>query len=517
MKKTVASAILVTSVVLGATIASGQTARGAKKQRVSEAPRSAATLKICQGLTIPAGYTIVGYITSPACLHGAYLVKKDETQFARPITGVDDNQPGPTRSAAPARTSVPSSQKGAAVSQRNSSTNPAKGTVAPVSPGSRPRRVGDNANAAAQNQTASAPTQYDPNVSSAGSQNDPEPVSGPPVLIGAGPRTATGPPVLRGTAGNAVGGPPALTGSGATGDPVAGAANAAAGPEKVDEGDVLKIDTAFVTVPVSVLDRQGRFIPNLKKEDFSIFENGIEQKVTTFDTTEKPFTVALLLDTSASTKFHIGDIQEAAIAFAKQLRPQDRVLVISFNDEVLLLTEATNDQNLITEVIRVNAQTGNSTRLYDAVQLAVTERLNRIKGRKAIVLFTDGVDTSSQLATYDSTLSDVEELDALIYPIKYDTSDYLRAIQNQGGTVTVVTTTRGGWGGWGAPYSDIDVDYYTERSVVIDIYDGPSRRPVWHGVGSNREYRDNVNYAKLNEAIVAALAKFPPQPEVAAR
>jgi VWFA-related protein len=225
--------------------------------------------------------------------------------------------------------------------------------------------------------------------------------------------------------------------------------NAATAPaaEEVGEGDVVRVDTTLVTVPVSVLDRQGRFVPNLQRDDFKIFENGVEQSIAYFEPAEKPFTVALLLDTSASTHFHLPEIKEAAIAFAKQLRPQDRVLIVSFNDEVLLLTEVTNDLNLIETVIEENANTGNSTRLYDAVDLTIKERLNKIKGRKAIVLFTDGVDTSSQQATYQSTLGEVEELDALIYPIQYDTTDYLRAMQAaNSGTVTVVTTRRGPFG-----------------------------------------------------------------------
>jgi len=91
--------------------------------------------------------------------------------------------------------------------------------------------------------------------------------------------------------------------------------------------------------------------------------------------------------------------------------------------------------------------TGTATRLYDAVNLTIAERLNRIKGRKAIVLFTDGVDTASQQASYQSTLEQVEELDALIYPVQYDTSDYMRAMQGSGqGTVTVTTTRRGIFG-----------------------------------------------------------------------
>jgi VWFA-related protein len=212
------------------------------------------------------------------------------------------------------------------------------------------------------------------------------------------------------------------------------------GPEEVSEGDVVRVDTTLVTVPVSVLDRQGRFVPNLRREDFSVLENGTEQSIAYFENAEKPFTVALLLDVSPSTQFHISEIQEAAITFAKQLRPQDRVLIISFSDEVLLLTEATNDISTITQVVLGNVKEGNSTRLYDAVHLAVKERLDRIPGRKAMVLFTDGVDTGSFSATYQSTLYEAEELDALIYPVRYDTSDYMRAYQNAGsGNVTVVT------------------------------------------------------------------------------
>jgi len=79
-----------------------------------------------------------------------------------------------------------------------------------------------------------------------------------------------------------------------------------------------------VTVPVSVLDRDGRFISDLRREQFNVFENGVEQKIAYFESTEKPFTVALLLDTSGSTFFHLWEIKEAAINFAKRLHPQDQ-------------------------------------------------------------------------------------------------------------------------------------------------------------------------------------------------
>ncbi len=94
-------------------------------------------------------------------------------------------------------------------------------------------------------------------------------------------------------------------------------------------------------------------------------------------------------------------------------------------------------------MIEVNANTGSSTRLYDAVNLVIAERLDKVQGRKAIVLFTDGVDTSSYMSTYQSTMREAEELDALIYPIQYDTTDYMRAMQGAG-TITV-TTSRSNW------------------------------------------------------------------------
>jgi len=214
-------------------------------------------------------------------------------------------------------------------------------------------------------------------------------------------------------------------------------------PEEVSEGDVVRIDTNLVTVPVSVLDRDGRFISDLRREQFNVFENGVEQKLAYFESTEKPVTVALLLDTSGSTFFHLWEIKEAAINFARQLRPQDRVLVVTFDKLVMLLTEATNDMNVVTEVIERNAITGFSTRLYDALDLIIKARLNKIEGRKAIVLFTDGVDTASYQATYKSTLSEVEELDALIYPIQYDTTDFVAA-QTRTNTTIVTTTITGG-------------------------------------------------------------------------
>ncbi|MGI8787319.1 MAG: VWA domain-containing protein [Pyrinomonadaceae bacterium] len=187
-----------------------------------------------------------------------------------------------------------------------------------------------------------------------------------------------------------------------------------------DDGDIIKIETNLVTFPVSVLDRDGRFISGLQKQDFQIFENGVEQKIDSFASVEQPFTVILLIDVSPSTQFQIEEIQDAAIAFVNQLRQNDRVMVISFDERVHILSQPTNNRIVLRNAIQ-QAEFGDGTSLYDAVDNVINQQLRKIEGRKAVVLFTDGVDTTSRRANYQSTVSETEEIDALFYPVRYDT------------------------------------------------------------------------------------------------
>ncbi len=198
--------------------------------------------------------------------------------------------------------------------------------------------------------------------------------------------------------------------------PVSTATNQAA----TDEDDIVKVETNLITIPVSVFDRNGLYIPNLRQLDFKVFEDGKEQEIAYFGTSEKPFTVILLIDTSPSTAYKIEEIQSAAIAFTNQLKPQDNVMVVEFDANIHVLTEATSDRQKIHKAIR-RADFGDGTSLYDAVNFSLRKRLSKIEGRKAIVLFTDGVDTTSYKNDYDSTLLEAEESDALIFPIYYNT------------------------------------------------------------------------------------------------
>lgn len=203
----------------------------------------------------------------------------------------------------------------------------------------------------------------------------------------------------------------------------------------IDDQDVIKVDTQLVTIPVRVMDKKGRFVGGLTKENFKVFEDGVERELAMFSNEQQPFTVALVLDMSYSTTFKIVEIQSGAIAFIDQLRPQDKVMVVSFDEEVHMLCEATNDRKAIFTAIK-STKVATGTSLYEAIERVMNDRLRRIEGRKAIILFTDGVDTTSRTANSLNNTSDAMELDALIYPIRYDTFADVQNMKNGTGVPT---------------------------------------------------------------------------------
>ena len=207
---------------------------------------------------------------------------------------------------------------------------------------------------------------------------------------------------------------------------------------KKPEDEIIKIDTDLVTTPISVMDRNGRFISGLKKKDFKIFENGVPQEITYFQSEETPFTVILMIDTSPSTKYAIDEIHYAALTFVNQLRPADQVMVIAFDQRTKVLCEPTSDKKILYGAI-YKANFGSGTSLYDAVDAVIDLDMVNTPGRKAVVLFTDGVDTTSRRASYQSTVAGVEEIDALFYTIRYDTQDQMRG----GGASTPIAALPG--------------------------------------------------------------------------
>ena len=195
--------------------------------------------------------------------------------------------------------------------------------------------------------------------------------------------------------------------------------------QEIDPDDVIRVKTSLVNSPVLVIGRDGKYVPNLGREDFQVFENGVKQEIAYFAPVDNPFTVALLIDTSRSTVFNLQDIQHAALAFVEKMRPRDRAVVVSFSDDFNVLTEATSDPEILRSAI-ASIRPGGGSRVYDAVD-SLIEELNRIEGRTALILFSDGVDNDSQKATFESTLRKAERSDTLIYPVQFSTYDRMKA------------------------------------------------------------------------------------------
>ena len=302
------------------------------------------------------------------------------------------------------------------------------------------------------------------------------------------------------------GGPPVLRGANYPNNrqPDAQPDPAATPPEEVDAGDIIRVETTLVTIPVSVMDRDGRYIPNLQKEDFRIWEDNVEQDVAFFASVDKPFSVVLMLDTSPSTQFQLDEIQNAAISFVNQLRVDDKVMVVAFNEDVKLLSEFTTDRSKLERAI-YRARTDSGTSLYDAIDIVINKHLSQTSGRKAIVLFTDGVDTTSGKASYESTVMDAQELDALIYPVQYNTA------ADMGGQVQIPTAPidvfgqilggifgggnrRRGGGGMGRPRGTSRGDYEVGSRYLEELANSTG----------GREYRadslQNMSYAFANVA-----------------
>ncbi len=191
-----------------------------------------------------------------------------------------------------------------------------------------------------------------------------------------------------------------------------------------EDGHTIRLEVAMVSLPVVVTDREGRRITDLRKEDFRVFENGVQQEIAGFAATDEPLKVALLLDTSGSTELELAKIQNAAIDFVNQLHPDDEVAVLSFAEDVRLQTDFSMNRRRNEYGIK-KTRSGGCTVAYEAVWLALEEVLKPIQERKALVFFTDGVDTCSRKASEKETLELAKETKATIYCVYYNTESSL--------------------------------------------------------------------------------------------
>jgi Ca-activated chloride channel homolog len=196
------------------------------------------------------------------------------------------------------------------------------------------------------------------------------------------------------------------------------------------EDEIIKIDTSLVNIPVIVSDRNGRNIAGLKQENFNVYQDGELQKIEYFASEETPINVAILLDTSRSTQGVLDEIKDAAIEFIRRLRPEDKGLIVSFDNDVEVLSELTSDQRRLRNGIE-SAEIGYmaGTVLHDAVYEVVNQHFASVKGRKAMILLTDGKDVGSNIY-HNELIREIEESDTLIYSIFYETGNFRQRLQS---------------------------------------------------------------------------------------
>ena len=196
--------------------------------------------------------------------------------------------------------------------------------------------------------------------------------------------------------------------------------------DKKDEMGTIRLDTDLVSVDVIVTDRDGnRSSAGLKASDFTVYEDGVRQKISNFSAADVPFNLVLLIDTSGSTRDEVGLMRRAARRFLDELRPQDRIAIIQFSRQVELLKDLTSDRAKIEEALQL-LRPGSGTSFYDSLQLTIDEVFKKVEGRKAIVALTDGVD-SYGYTTFEQVLPALERSNILAYFLELDTEEFTQA------------------------------------------------------------------------------------------
>jgi VWFA-related protein len=187
--------------------------------------------------------------------------------------------------------------------------------------------------------------------------------------------------------------------------------------------------TSLVSVPAVISDRDGKYVSDLSNADFHVFDNNIEQKIESILPPTDRIDIVLMLDTSASTRSAFEEMQRWALAFVDALRPQDRLMAVTFDSRIFLLSDFTGDHDKLRGAM-FEMSKGESTRFYDALNLVLADRLPAAPGRRAMVLFTDGVDTRSRIADSVGVLGGIERSNMPVFVIRYDTKAEQYKIQH---------------------------------------------------------------------------------------
>ena len=198
-----------------------------------------------------------------------------------------------------------------------------------------------------------------------------------------------------------------------------------------DEDDVVKVDSSIVVINATITDASGNHVPGLRQDQFSIFENGVEQELDSFAAEETPFAAVILLDTSGSMEQRVSMARSAAIKFLDGLRETDSAEIYRFDSKVSLVQKFSNSRDVSDKIFDLKAD--GMTALNDAVFQAAKDLGDRPEKRRAIVVLSDGMDTFSGRSS-DKALKAALAVNALIYTVDMSAADTTgkQRSQNQG-------------------------------------------------------------------------------------
>ena len=188
-------------------------------------------------------------------------------------------------------------------------------------------------------------------------------------------------------------------------------------PPVSDPDSTISIDTLEVLLPVTVRDKaSGSFVTDLKAEEFTVLEDGVAQPISSFALKRMPVHVVLLIDTSSSVTKELEDFKASAYKFISSLDPEDNISIITFADKVELVQDWTANRLLLKRALN-RLQTGMFTSFHDALWLAANEQLDKIKGRKAVIVLTDGIDNGTTNVTFDRAFRALVEAEVPSYVV----------------------------------------------------------------------------------------------------
>jgi len=188
----------------------------------------------------------------------------------------------------------------------------------------------------------------------------------------------------------------------------------AGGNIKPSDESAIAIDTTEVLLPVTVRDESGQFVTSLTVEQFQVFEDGLEQPISSFTLKRMPVHIVMLIDTSSSVLAELEDFKDSAWRFVSLLDPSDRISLIRFDDRVELVQDWTSNRATLKRALNRLA-TGMFTRFNDALFLAAREQLGSITGRKAIIVLTDGIDSGRGSIRFEQAFRSIVEHEVPVY------------------------------------------------------------------------------------------------------